>query len=119
MTTQPNKIFTAKVVTPCLNGEALIGRTAESVMAQSAVRPGRLRLQYVVCDGASTDGTLEIVRQICGDRADIVSERDAGMYEALAGGLGHAPGDVVSYLNAGDVRPDCAGRRSRRLRAAS
>jgi glycosyltransferase involved in cell wall biosynthesis len=99
----PNPVSTATVVTPCLNAEAFIQRTAESVMGQTAVRSGRLRLQYVVCDGASTDKTLDIVRDVCGDRAEIVSQADGGMYEALARGLHLATGDVVSYLNASDA----------------
>jgi glycosyltransferase involved in cell wall biosynthesis len=101
--TPTNPISTATVVTPCLNAEALIERTAESVIRQSAVRSGRLQLQYLVCDGASTDRTLDIVRDVCGDRAEVVSQKDASMYEALAKGLQNATGDVVSYLNAGDV----------------
>src|SRR6202011_3513933 len=59
--------------------------------------------QYLVCDGASTDGTLDMVRRIAGDEAEIVSEPDRGMYDALAKGLRRATGDVVAYLNAGDL----------------
>ena len=90
------------VITPCLNAEDLIARTAESLMNQTAVLSGAVELQYLVCDGASTDRTVDVVREICGDRAEIRSEKDGGMYEALAGGLRRATGDVVSYLNAGD-----------------
>ena len=100
MTGSPVRTFT--VITPCLNAEALIARTAESLMNQTAVNAGAVQLQYLVCDGASTDRTVEIVREICGDRAEIRSEKDGGMYEALSGGLQRATGDVVSYLNAGD-----------------
>lgn len=71
-------------------------------MAQTAVRDGRIRLQYIVCDGASSDGTLAVVRQICGDRAEIVSAEDRGMYDGLSRRLRHATGEVVSYINAGD-----------------
>ncbi len=71
-------------------------------MNQTAVRSGRIRLEYLVCDGASTDGTLDVVRDICGDRAEMISEKDGGMYEALAKGLRRSTGELVSYLNAGD-----------------
>ena len=96
------EVRTATVITPCLNAESLIARTVESVMHQTAVSSGRLELQYLVCDGASTDRTVDIVREICGDRAEVHSVQDRSMYEALAGGLRRATGDVVSYLNAGD-----------------
>lgn len=90
------------IVTPCRNAERLIRRTARSILDQTAVRSGRVSLQYLVCDGASSDGTVDAAREECGDRAEIISERDASMYEALAKGLRRATGDVVAYLNAGD-----------------
>lgn len=95
-------VSSATIITPCRNAEALIGATASSIMAQTAVASGRLRLQYLVCDGASTDRTVEVVREVCGDRAEIISESDRGMYDALAKGLRRATGDIVAYLNAGD-----------------
>jgi glycosyltransferase involved in cell wall biosynthesis len=91
------------VVTPCRNAAATIERTAASVLAQTAVRSGRVELEYVVVDGASTDGTAERARRLCGGAAEIVSEPDRGMYDALAKGLRRATGDVVAYLNAGDA----------------
>jgi len=90
------------IVTPCWNAATLIERTVESVLNQTAVRSGRLRLQYVICDGGSTDGTLESITRLCGDCATVISERDTGMYDALAKGLRRASGDIVAYLNAGD-----------------
>jgi glycosyltransferase involved in cell wall biosynthesis len=101
-------VSTFTVVTPCLNSEALIRRTAESLERQTAVRSGRLALQYLVCDGGSTDRTLAVVREVLGDRAEISSAPDGGMYDALAKGLRRASGDVISYLNAGDVYFDAA-----------
>jgi glycosyltransferase involved in cell wall biosynthesis len=97
------KVDAITVITPCRNAAGLVGRTAESIMAQTAVRSGRLRLQYLVCDGASTDGTVEEVRRACGEAAEIRSEPDGGMYDALAKGMARATGQVVAYLNAGDL----------------
>ena len=96
------KVGSITIVTPCRDAEKLIERTAESIVAQTAVRSGRLQLQYLVCDGASTDGTLDVVRRLCGSQVEIHSEKDGSMYEALAKGLRRATGDVVAYLNAGD-----------------
>jgi glycosyltransferase involved in cell wall biosynthesis len=99
----PARIARFTVVTPCLNAAARILATAESILRQRAVRSGRVSLQYLVCDGASTDGTAELLRRELGDAVAVRSEPDRGMYDALAKGLRLADGDVVSYLNAGDV----------------
>lgn len=94
---------TFTVVTPCFNAAALIGPTIESILGQRAIRSSRVKLQYIVCDGGSSDGTQDLVRKMCGDSALLISEPDAGMYDALAKGLRLATGDIVSYLNAGDL----------------
>lgn len=90
------------IVTPCFNAEHLLHGTVESIYGQTAVRSGRVNLEYVVCDGASRDRTVEVARAASGGHALIHSEPDRGMYEALAHGLRAATGDVVAYLNAGD-----------------
>jgi glycosyltransferase involved in cell wall biosynthesis len=95
------------VITPCLNAAAHIEETVASVSAQSAVRSGAVGLEHIVCDGGSTDGTLDILRRLeagqpQGAQLRVLSGKDAGMYDALARGLRLAGGDVVTYLNAGD-----------------
>ncbi len=96
----PIRRFT--VVTPCRDAGARALLTAESILGQRAVRSGRVTLQYIVCDGGS-DGTGELLRREFGPAVVSRTEPDHGMYEALANGLRMADGDVVSYLNAGDV----------------
>jgi glycosyltransferase involved in cell wall biosynthesis len=90
------------VVTPCLNAASHIEETVTSVSGQSAVRNGSVALEHIVCDGGSTDGTLEILRRLDGPHMRIASQKDGGMYEALARGLRLATGDAIAYLNAGD-----------------
>ena len=90
------------VVTPCLNAASRIEETVASVTGQSAVRDGRVTLEYIICDGGSTDGTLDILKRIESPGMRIRSRRDNGLYDALAGGLQEVTGDVVAYLNAGD-----------------
>jgi hypothetical protein len=90
------------VVTACKDASERALTTAASVLAQRAVRSGRVSLQYLVFD-AGSDGTGEALRREFGDRLEIRTERDHGLYDAVAKGLGMADGDVVSYLNAGDV----------------
>jgi glycosyltransferase involved in cell wall biosynthesis len=98
------RIRTVTAITPVLNGAPLIARTVESIVNQSAVKSGRLDLTYIVCDGESTDGTAEAARAASdGTALDVISEPDTGMYDALAHGLRRATGDLVFYLNAGDM----------------
>ena len=98
----------ATVITVCRNAAKTIGDTLDSVLSQKDVD-----LEYIVVDGASTDGTWGLVvdrlsrlpqndRFTCRYR----SEGDGGMYEALNKGLAMATGDVVGLLNADDVFED-------------
>lgn len=91
------------VVTACRNAARYIEETVESVLAQSLFRSGQCELEYLVCDGASTDGTHDLLRPYAARGVTVVSEPDAGFYAALAKGLQRATGDYVAYLNAGDV----------------
>ncbi len=96
----PIRKFT--VITPCRDAGARALLTAESIVRQHAVRSGRVSLQYLVFDGGS-DGTGELLRRELGNAVVVATAPDHGMYDALARGLRMADGDVVSYLNAGDV----------------
>jgi glycosyltransferase involved in cell wall biosynthesis len=89
------------IVTVCLNAAATIRDTIESVLAQDYAD-----LEYIVVDGASSDGTLAIVSEY-GDRiARVHSERDRGMYESFNRGLALATGEVVGFLNSDDFFAD-------------
>ena len=90
------------IVTPCVNAERYIEQTVRSVVGQSAFTTGRATLEYLVCDGASRDRTVEIAKNIGGSHVTVLSEPDRGMYDALAKGLRCASGDIVAYINAGD-----------------
>ncbi|MDN0084255.1 glycosyltransferase family 2 protein [Crenobacter sp. SG2305] len=62
-----------------------------------------VNLEYIVVDGASTDGTIEIIKQYQ-DKIDVFqSSRDGGIYEALNAGLSLATGDFVGYLHSDDI----------------
>jgi len=86
------------IITICLNAAATIKDTIESVLAQD--HPD---IEYLVIDGASSDGTLEIVRSYGSRVTRIVSERDRGMYDSMNKGLRLATGDVVGFLHADDM----------------
>ena len=86
------------IVTPSFNQGRFIGRTIDSVLAQT----GDFELDYTVIDGGSTDDTLAILRGY-GARIRWRSERDAGQVDAINKGLRGTTGDVVGWLNSDDV----------------
>ena len=96
------------IVTPCFNAAAYIEETALSILRQTAVLRGEVDLEYLVCDGGSTDGTLDILRGLNHSAVQVFSEKDRGMYDALGNGLRRATGHYVAYLNAGDYYHKCA-----------
>jgi glycosyltransferase involved in cell wall biosynthesis len=84
------------VVTVCLNARQTIETTLRSVREQSFGS-----IEHVVIDGGSTDGTGEIVQTY--GPAYFVSEPDNGLYYAMQKGAAAATGDIVFFLNSGDV----------------
>jgi glycosyltransferase involved in cell wall biosynthesis len=89
------------VVTICLNCEPLIAATMRSVLDQTYKR-----LEYVVVDGLSSDGTVDAARRIAAEYPDrvvrIFSERDAGISDAMNRGVVRSSGELIAHLNAGD-----------------
>jgi FkbM family methyltransferase len=85
------------IVTPSYNQGHFIRRTIESVLAQSYPN-----IEYIVVDGASTDGTVDILRSY-GDGLQWISEPDSGQSEAINKGISRARGEIVGYLNSDDV----------------
>ena len=85
------------IITVCYNPGQLLRGTIESVLAQTYPR-----IEYVIIDGASTDGSVALVESY-GDRiAHFSSEPDSGLYDAMNKGLVAATGDFVWFMNAGD-----------------
>lgn len=95
------------VVTVVFNAQANLEATLLSVLSQDC--PG---LEYLIIDGGSTDGTLEIVRRHEARLSGWISEPDAGIYDAMNKGLRRARGTWVHFLNAGDrfAAPDVLRR---------
>jgi glycosyltransferase involved in cell wall biosynthesis len=91
------------VVTPCYNARPFLPETIASVLNQSAFVDGRAELQYIIVDGGSSDGTQDYLATLDDPRITWISERDRGMYDAVAKGFDRTMGEVQSYINAGDV----------------
>lgn len=98
------------VVTVCRNAIDALEKTAASVNSQSC----RDRLEFIIVDGASTDGTPALLEQMKRRRMvdTAVSEPDAGIYDAMNKGVAMATGRWIIFMNAGDTFADdtTAGR---------
>ena len=96
------KMKRISIVTPCRNAEKTIRETIESIIYQNALLSGRVELEYIICDGSSTDHTVSIIESYNHPSVKIRSEPDSSMYHALSNGLKMVSGDIVAYLDAGD-----------------
>jgi glycosyltransferase involved in cell wall biosynthesis len=63
-------------------------------------------IEHVIIDGASTDGTLETIRQLIGAKTILISEPDGGIYDALNKGIVNSSGDVIGVLHSDDFFSD-------------
>ena len=86
------------IVTVVLNGEDGIEKTINSVISQKYKH-----IEYIVIDGASTDGTLEIIKKNSMHIDNWISEPDDGIYCAMNKGISLANGDVIGIINSGDI----------------
>ena len=88
------------VITVCKNSEKTIERTIQSVLEQTYSD-----IEYIIVDGVSTDGTLDIIKKykvLFGDRMKYVSEPDKGLYDAMNKGIRMATGTVIGIVNSDD-----------------
>lgn len=94
ITETPPKI---SIITAVYNGMPTVARTIQSVLDQ-----GYSSIEYIVIDGGSTDGTLDVVKGFENDLAYWVSETDAGIADAFNKGVARATGGLIALLNADD-----------------
>lgn len=88
------------IITVCKNSASTIEQTIQSVMEQT-----HKNIEYIVIDGKSTDGTLEIIEKYRFFISKFVSEEDSGIYAAMNKGIAMASGELIAFLNADDWYP--------------
>lgn len=85
------------VITVCFNACATIEKTIQSVINQTYDN-----LEYIIVDGGSADGTIDVIKKYRSKIAKFVSEPDRGIYDAMNKGSRLATGDWVLFMNSGD-----------------
>lgn len=85
------------IITPAYNSAATLRDTISSVLAQTYPE-----IEYIVVDGASTDGTRAILEEYKDRISRVISEPDRGLYDAMNKGIRAATGDIVGILNSDD-----------------
>ena len=86
------------VVTAVLNDAGHIEQTILSVISQTDIE-----IEYIIVDGGSKDGTLELIGKYKDKISLLISEPDRGVYDAMNKGIKYSTGDFVYFLNSGDV----------------
>ena len=85
------------IVTVCYNAVGVIEKTVTSVLNQTYKK-----IEYIVVDGASSDGTIEILNNYRSHISTLVSEPDKGIYDAMNKAIDMVSGEWILFLNAGD-----------------
>ncbi|MBD2125777.1 glycosyltransferase [Microcoleus sp. ZQ-A2] len=86
------------IITPVFNAVETLEKTILSVVTQKIDS----ELEYIVVDGASKDGSLEVIKKYT-DKIDVlISEKDKGVYDAMNKGIARATGDIIGIINSDD-----------------
>ena len=86
------------IITSVYNNASTIEDAIKSVLSQTYTN-----IEYIVVDGASKDGTTEIIRKYENQISKFVSEKDKGIYDGLNKGVDLATGDVIAFLHSDDI----------------
>lgn len=86
------------IITVCYNSAQTIEKTIQSVVSQDYANR-----EYIIVDGLSTDGTMDIIEKYRDQIDIIISERDQGISDAFNKGIQHASGELIVIINSDDV----------------
>ena len=89
--------LSVSIISVSYNSIGTISDTIKSVLAQTYPK-----IEYIIIDGSSTDGTIELIRSFGKSISKFVSEADNGIYDAINKGIRLATGDIVGILNSDD-----------------
>lgn len=91
-------MLSVSIITVCFNSEATIEDTIRSVISQDYKK-----IEYIIIDGKSSDDTMKIVNEYRDIINIVISEIDAGIYDAINKGIAVSSGDYIVLLNSNDV----------------
>lgn len=89
--------YKVSIITVVYNGAKTIEQTIQSVLNQTYKN-----IEYIIIDGQSTDGTVEIIKKYIDSINYFVSEKDNGIYDAMNKGICIANGDIIGIINSDD-----------------
>lgn len=93
-----NSMPRVSVITVVYNSKDAIEKTIRGVLEQTYPN-----IEYVVIDGGSNDGTVDIIKKYEGKIDYFISEKDTGVYDAMNKGIEQASGEWINFMNAGDT----------------